>query len=125
LAEVTYACALHGGDLPEEVASGTPLSIGSGRISDATLYAYHSACQPPDEGPFELLSTSNPWREMVVIGTAAAQATDGHEIGSWDPVGEVTSRKGRIYATALAIMTLTTLDAWEKVADWRLASEKN
>ncbi|MGE0533662.1 MAG: prenyltransferase/squalene oxidase repeat-containing protein [Pirellulales bacterium] len=46
------------------------------------------------------------WNAHMRDTLIAMQSADGHEAGSWDPVGEFSDVGGRIYMTSLALLTL-------------------
>lgn len=46
------------------------------------------------------------WNEAMQKALLSSQRVGGCEDGSWDPIGQWSNRGGRVYATALAAMTL-------------------
>ena len=52
----------------------------------------------------------------------AAQETEGHEAGSWDPIGQWSKWGGRIYSTALNALTLEVY--YRHKAGLRVSGEK-
>lgn len=49
------------------------------------------------------------WNEKLVAALLAGQQKDGAAAGSWDPVGPWGDDGGRVYATALAVLSLQSL----------------
>ncbi len=49
------------------------------------------------------------WDGALQIALLPHQRKEGHESGSWDPVGEWGVAGGRVYATAIAVLTLEVI----------------
>jgi len=45
------------------------------------------------------------WRNAVSVAVCKSQIASGHEAGSWDPAGPWSNEGGRVYSTALMVIT--------------------
>jgi hypothetical protein len=85
----------------EEIVLAKPPQTGVTAAVDHYYWFYGSQAMAGAEGSGRMA-----WRGALVPTLSATQRTDGHEAGSWDPAGVWGDDGGRIYSTALCVMSL-------------------
>jgi hypothetical protein len=64
------------------------------------------------------------WHAALLAALVAHQRTDGAHAGSWDPVDARGPQGGRVYATAVNVLSLAVGQQFERVVEDRRAGEK-
>lgn len=61
----------------------------------------------------------NQWSQAMSDAILKQQKTDGHEKGSWDPIGAWGADGGRVYSTAISVLTLEAYYRYARVLGGR------